>query len=98
MTIEDFKNYVKTGQALDTEEIHRFMDEMSDEARRVTFRLNTAYHTPDEVRGLLSELFGCRVPQSLRVFPPFYADFGKISVWVRMCLSTPAAIFRITAG
>ena len=47
MTIEDFKNYVKTGQALDTEEIHRFMDEMSDEARRVTFRLNTAYHTPD---------------------------------------------------
>ena len=40
MTIEDFKNYVKTGQALDTEEIHRFMDEMSDEARRVTFRLN----------------------------------------------------------
>ena len=77
MTIEDFKNYVKTGQALDTEEIHRFMDEMSDEARRVTFRLNTAYHTPDEVRGLLSALFGCRVPQSLRVFPPFYADFGK---------------------
>ena len=77
MTIEDFKNYVKTGQALDTEEIHRFMDEMSDEARRVTFRLNTAYHTPDEVRGLLSGLFGCRVPQSLRVFPPFYADFGK---------------------
>lgn len=30
MTIEDFKNYVKTGQALDTEEIHRFMDEMSE--------------------------------------------------------------------
>ena len=27
MTIEDFKNYVKTGQALDTEEIHRFMDD-----------------------------------------------------------------------
>ena len=76
MTIEDFKNYVKTGQALDTEEIHRFMDEMSDEARRVTFRLNTAYHTPDEVRGLLSELFGYEVPESLRLFPPFYTDFG----------------------
>lgn len=77
MNIEDFKEYVKTKQALNTEEIHRFMDEMSDEARRVTFRLNTAYHTPDEVRGLLSELFGYRVPQSLRVFPPLYADFGK---------------------
>lgn len=77
MTIEDFKTYVKTRKPLDTEEIHRFMDEMSNEARRVTFRLNTAYHTPDEVRGLLSKLFGYEVPQSLRVFPPLYADFGK---------------------
>lgn len=77
MTIEDFKIYVKTGKPLDTEEIHCFMDEMSNEARRITFHLNTAYHTPDEVRGLLSELFGYEVPQSLRVFPPFYADFGK---------------------
>ena len=77
MTIDDFKKYVKTRMPLDTEEIHRFMDEMSNEARRVTFRLNTAYHTPDEVRELLSELFGYEVPQSLRVFPPFYADFGK---------------------
>lgn len=77
MNIEDFKEYVKTEQALDTEEIHRFMDEMSNEARRVTFRLNTAYHTPDEVRGLLSDLFDYEVPQSLRVFPPFYTDFGK---------------------
>ncbi|RHJ95118.1 DapH/DapD/GlmU-related protein [Parabacteroides bouchesdurhonensis] len=77
MTIEDFKEYVKTRQALDTEEIHRFMDEMSNEARRVTFRLNTVYHTPDEVRRLLSELFGYEVPRTLRVFPPLYADFGK---------------------
>lgn len=77
MNIEDFKEYVKTKQALDKEEIHRFMDEMSDEARRITFRLNTAYHTSDEVRGMLSELFGYRVSRSLRVFPPFYADFGK---------------------
>lgn len=77
MTITEFKAYVKTGQALDTDEIYGFMHEMSEEARRVTFRLNTAYHTADEVRELLSELFGYQVPQSLRVFPPLYADFGK---------------------
>lgn len=77
MTINDFKAYVKMRTPLDTEEIRRFMDEMSNEARRITCRLNTAYHTPDEVRGLLSELFGYQVPQSLRVFPPLYADFGK---------------------
>lgn len=52
MTTNEFKEYVKTRQALDTEEIHRFMDKMSNEARRITFRLNTAYHTPDEVRGV----------------------------------------------
>ena len=50
MTTDAFKEYVKTCRALDTEEIHRFMDDMSNEARRITFRLNTAYHTPDEVR------------------------------------------------
>lgn len=77
MTTDAFKEYVKTCRALDTEEIHRFMDDMSNEARRITFRLNTAYHTQDEVRGFLSELFGYEVPESLRVFPPFYADFGK---------------------
>ena len=77
MTTDAFKEYVKTRRALDTEEIHRFMDDMSNEARRITFRLNTAYHTPDEVRELLSELFGYEVPESLRVFPPFYAYFGK---------------------
>ena len=29
MTTNEFKEYVKTRQALDTEEIHRFMDKMS---------------------------------------------------------------------
>ena len=77
MTIKEFKEYVKIRKALNTEDIHRFMNDMSNEARRISFRLNTAYHTPDEVRGLLSELFDYQVPSSLRVFPPFYTDFGK---------------------
>ena len=77
MTIESFKAYVKTRKPLDTAEIHQLMEKMSNEARRVTFRLNSAYRTADEVRALISELFGYQVPQSLRVFPPLYADFGK---------------------
>lgn len=77
MTTEDFKEYVRTGNALATEDIHNHMDKMSNEARRITFLLNTAYRTPDEVRKLLSELFGYKVPASLRVFPPFYTDYGK---------------------
>lgn len=77
MTIESFKEFVKTRRPLDTDEIRHFMHEMSDEARRITFQLNAAYHTPDEVRRLLSLLFGYQVPESFCVFPPFYTDFGK---------------------
>ena len=45
MTLEEFKDFVKTGKPLDTEEIHQFMDKMGGEARKITFRLNSAYHT-----------------------------------------------------
>ena len=77
MLLNEFLSWVKTGKVLGTDEIHALMGEMSEEARRVTFRLNSSYHTPEEVRELLSELFGYKVPESLRVFPPFYSDFGK---------------------
>lgn len=79
LTLEEFLSYVETRQPLDTgkEEIRRFMDRMSNEARRITFALNSAYRPPEEVRALLSRLFGREVDPSLRLFPPFYTDFGK---------------------
>ena len=77
MTLAEFLGYATTRRPLDTPEIHRFMDEISCEARRITFELNGAYHTPDEVRALLSRLFGQEADPTLRVFPPFYSDFGK---------------------
>lgn len=77
MTIKEFKEFVKMRKPLDSEEIRCFMHLMSEEARQVTFALNTAYHTQEEVRSLLSRLLDSQVPKSLRVFPPFYTDFGK---------------------
>lgn len=77
MTLDEFLDYVKTRKPLCGDEIFRLMNEMSEEARRVTFRLNSAWHSQEEVRALLSELFGRPVPDTLRVFPPFYSDFGK---------------------
>lgn len=77
MTLKDFIEYVKTGKALSSDEIHNLMNEMSNEARRITFRLNSEYHTSEEVRDFLSDLMGYKVPETLRVFPPFYTDFGK---------------------
>lgn len=77
MTLDEFLAYAAARRPLDTPEIHRFMDAMNADARRITFELNGAYHTPDEVRALLSRLFGREVDPTLRVFPPFYTDFGK---------------------
>lgn len=77
MTLKEFLDYVPTRGPLNTEGMHRLMNEMSEEARRVTFRLNSAWHSQEEIRSLLGELFGRPVPNTLRVFPPFYSDFGK---------------------
>ena len=77
MELNDFIAYVKTGALLESEEIHEFMHQMSEEARRITFQLNSSYHTQEEIRQLLSQLFGYEVPASLNVFPPLYSDFGK---------------------
>lgn len=77
MTLEEFLKVAGTRGSLDTPDIHRFMDAMGNEARRITFALNGAYHEPGVVRELLSRLFGYEVDPTLRVFPPFYTDFGK---------------------
>ena len=77
MTIEEFKEYVKTVKPLDTPEIFEVLNSQSDEARKVTFKLNGAYHPMEKIREIMSELFGYKVPETLRVFPPFYTDFGR---------------------
>ena len=77
MTLEDFIEHASKRLPLNTNEIYEFMDKMSDEARHITFQLNNSYHSQNEIRALLSALLGKDVPDSLRVFPPFYSDFGK---------------------
>ena len=77
MTLEGFIERVKARMPLDTEEIQLFMNEMSDEARKITIDINNSYHSQEELRTLFSKLFGKPVDSTFRVFPPFYTDFGK---------------------
>ncbi|WP_286031254.1 sugar O-acetyltransferase [Phocaeicola coprophilus] len=77
MELEAFLQHVKERKPLNTPEIYEFMNRASDEARRITFELNGAYHSMPEVRDLFARLFGKPVDSSFRVFPPFYTDFGK---------------------
>lgn len=56
---------------------HAAMHAASQESLRITAELNGRYHSPEEVRSLMSELTGHQVPESFMLFPPFSADFGK---------------------
>lgn len=56
---------------------HQAMHAASQESIRITAELNSRYHSPEEVRSLMTELTGREVPTSFRLFPPFTADFGK---------------------
>lgn len=58
-------------------DLHLFMREICQETMRLTFQLNSAYHTPEEVREIFSQIIGKPVPASFILFPPFYANFGK---------------------
>lgn len=48
-----------------------------ENTRSLVAELNTGYHTPDEVRGLLERIWGQQLDASVRMFPPFYTAFGK---------------------
>ena len=47
------------------------------EAIKITMEMNNSYHTPEELREMMSRLIGKKVDDTFRLFPPFYTDFGK---------------------
>ena len=58
-------------------EAHLFMHKASQEALRLTAELNNAYHTPEEIREIMSRITGKEVDESFGMFPPFHTDYGK---------------------
>lgn len=72
--VEHFNNgeSVKPGTEAQT-----LLHKCSQEAIRITTELNAAYHTPEQIRELISRLTGKPIDPSFTLFPPFYTDFGK---------------------
>jgi acetyltransferase-like isoleucine patch superfamily enzyme len=65
------------------------MHNVSQDALRITGELNSGYHDPARVRELLSQLIGRPMDESVTVFPPLYADFGKnISLGKRIFINS----------
>ena len=49
-----------------------------EHTRSLVAELNGSYHTPEEITSLLSEIWG-QERVEVRMFPPFYTAFGKLT-------------------
>ncbi len=76
MTVQDVIDSFREG-APDNLEWREFTQNLFQESIRITMELNNKYHTPEEIRGIMAELTGKEIDDTFRMFPPFYADFGK---------------------
>lgn len=78
MNIEELNAYMNAGNKMEGGSIyHRQMSSLSEQARKITSKINNQYHTEKELQQLFSLLTGKRVDSSFRLFPPFYTDYGK---------------------
>lgn len=78
MTDTEFLKYASSGQLIGAgSEIHQMMHGLSQHALRLTTEINNSYHTPEELRQLMSELLGQALDESFGLFPPFYTDCGQ---------------------
>lgn len=78
MTLPELIRYFSTSETIgESKEAVDLMRYYSREAQKITMKINTAYHEPEEIVQLFTELTGKPVDPSFRLFPPFYTDFGK---------------------
>lgn len=85
MTDQEFLTHASAGKPIAAgSPMHQVMHRMSQQALRTTAAINGAYHTPDALRALMSELIGKPLDPSFGMFPPFHTDCGKnISIGAR---------------
>ena len=76
MTVEDVIRGLVTEDGTD-QEWSALANELFQDAIRIGMELNNQYHTPEEIREIMGRLTGKRIDETFRLFPPFYADFGK---------------------
>lgn len=77
MDIKSFLYHANSGSPIvPGTEVHLFMCQLSQRALQITMELNSSYHTPEEIRRILSRLTGGPIPDSFNMFPPFYTDCG----------------------
>ena len=77
MNREQFKAEMKKRTTVvANSELHLHMVEIGEETRKIMAEINNKYHPASKIQELFSQLIGQKVV-GFRLFPPFYADYGK---------------------
>ncbi len=78
MSIEEFRIIMQKREYVDaSSDLFIMFHKLTQDALKITMEINNKYHTPEEIRALFSELTGKKVPDTFRLFPPFYTECGK---------------------
>ena len=78
MDLQEFLARMNSGDPITGDnDLHQFMQEITEETLRLTAELNNQYHPQEEVRDIFSRIIGKPVPEGFRLFPPFYTNIGR---------------------
>ena len=84
--IREFREFVRLGVPITAgSKWSELSLHMTQRANLITAEMNGTYHTPEELRALLSELTCVEIPETVGLVPPFTTDFGAnivIGNWV----------------
>lgn len=71
---------MKAGELiLDTDPDYPILCAEFEKGMRTVEELNSRFHTPEEIRALLSRLTGQEIEESVRMFLPFHTVFGQFT-------------------
>lgn len=78
MELKDFLKHMNSGKVVVApSEMSDMCDNLLLEATKIKMKLNTEYHTEEEIREIFAELTSGPVNETLRLVPPFHTDCGK---------------------
>lgn len=78
MKLEEYLEHVNSGKKIiANSKEHQLMHESLQDALKITHKINSEFHTAEEIQELFGELTGKPVNRTLGLIPPFNTDFGK---------------------
>lgn len=99
MTEYEFFEYIAENRiVIAGSEVHCAMHLRSQEALRITSEINNGYHTPEQLRVLMSELTGRKIDSTFGMFPPFYTECGRNIIFGKNCFVNMGCTFQDWGG